>query len=67
MDIENYYKIILLGDRCTQVEVVCPRPLCSGVQLGLEPTTCELQVWCRRNGATTHPDIYYMFWEKLIV
>jgi len=44
MDIENYYKIILLGDRCTQVEVVCPRPLCSGVQLGLEPTTCELQV-----------------------
>ena len=46
------YQIILLGDRGTQVQVACPRPLRNGAQAGLEPATCELQVRCPANSET---------------
>ena len=51
------YQIMLPGDRDTQVQVACPRPLRNGtqpIQPGLEPATCESQFHCPANSTTAN-------------
>ena len=47
------YRVILLGERGTQVQVPCLRPLRNGAEAGLEPKTYELQVQCITNSNIT--------------
>ena len=46
--------MILLGDRGTQVQVACPRPVRNGAQLGLEPATNKSQARRPINCATAY-------------
>ena len=61
------YQIMLLGDRVTQVQVACARPLCNGAQPGLEPASCKSQVWCPTNSTTAVVVIICIFTTTAVI
>jgi len=61
----DWYQVILLGDRCKQVQVACLRPLRNGAHTGLELATYKSHVRC----PTLLPGfimVLHRYWQEFI-